>query len=57
MSAMKAGMDPKTARKYVRSGVVALAPRGPRTWRTRTDLLGAAWAPGFNFFEGGSDWG
>ncbi|MEN9544062.1 MAG: hypothetical protein RLZZ598_895 [Pseudomonadota bacterium] len=44
MSAMKAGMDPKTARKYVKSGVVALAARGPRTWRTRTDPLGAAWA-------------
>ena len=44
MSAMKAGMDPKTARKYVRSGVVRLPARGPRTWRTRTDPLGAAWA-------------
>lgn len=44
MSAMKAGMDPKTARKYVRSGAVVLAARGPRTWRTRTDPLGAAWA-------------
>ena len=44
MSAMKAGMDPKTARKYVRSGVVVLAARGPRMWRTRTDPLGAAWA-------------
>ena len=44
MSAMKAGMDPKTARKYVKSGVVMLAARGPRTWRTRTDPLGAAWA-------------
>ena len=43
MSAMKAGMDPKTARKYVKSGVVTLAARGPRTWRTRTDPLGAAW--------------
>ena len=44
MSAMKAGMDPKTARKYVKSGVVALAACGPRTWRTRADPLGAAWA-------------
>lgn len=44
MSAMKAGMDPKTARKYVKSGAVVLAARGPRTWRTRTDPLGAAWA-------------
>ena len=37
-------LDPKTARKYVRSEVVVLAARGPRTWRTRTDPLGAAWA-------------
>ncbi len=44
MSAMKAGMDPKTARKYVKSGAVALAARGPRPWRTRTDPLNAAWA-------------
>lgn len=44
MSAMKAGMDPKTARKYVKSGVVTLAAREPRTWRTRRDPLGAAWA-------------
>ena len=44
MSAMKAGMDPKTARKYVKSGAVVLAARGSRTWRTRTDPLGAAWA-------------
>lgn len=43
MSAMKAGMDLKTARKYVKLGVVALAARGPRTWRTRADPLGAAW--------------
>jgi hypothetical protein len=43
MSAMKAGMDPKTARKYVKSGVGALAARGPRTWRTRPDPLGAVW--------------
>ena len=43
MSALKAGMDRKTARKYVRSGVVVLAPRGPRTWRTRADPLGAVW--------------
>ena len=43
MSAMKAGMDPKTARKYVLSGVVGVAARRPRPWRTRPDPLGAAW--------------
>lgn len=44
MSAMKSRMDPKTARKYVKSGVVTVVTRGPRTWRTRTDPLGATWA-------------
>ena len=52
MSAMKAGMDPKTARKYVRSGVVVLAARGPRTWRTRTDPLGAASALAEGYLNG-----
>ena len=44
MSAMKAGMDRKTARKYVRAGVVRLPEREPRLWRTRADPLGAVWA-------------
>ena len=44
MSAMKAGMDRKTARKYVKSGMVRLSERGPRRWRTRTDPLGGVWA-------------
>ena len=43
MSAMKAGMDRKTARKYVRAGGSQLAGRGPRSWRTRADPLGAVW--------------
>jgi hypothetical protein len=43
MSALKAGMDRKTARKYVGSGAVVVPVRGPRTWRTRSDPLGAAW--------------
>lgn len=43
MSAMKAGMDRKTARKYVGSGAVVVPVRGPRTWRTRADPLGAVW--------------
>ena len=44
MSAMKAGMDRKTARKYVTSGMVRLPEREPRRWRTRTDPLGAVWS-------------
>ena len=43
MSAMKAGMDPKTARKYVRAGKERLEARGPRTWRTCPDPLAAVW--------------
>jgi transposase len=43
MSAMRAGMDRKTARKYVQSGVVRLGASGPRTWRTRVDPLDEVW--------------
>ena len=43
MSAMKAGMAPKPARKYVRAGKERLAARGPRTWRTCPDPLAAVW--------------
>ena len=52
MSAMKAGMDPKTARKYVKVGAVVCAARGPRTWRTRTDPLGAASALAEGYLNG-----
>ena len=44
MSAMKAGMDRKTARKYLDRGTVELAEPGPRTWRTRADPLERVWA-------------
>lgn len=43
MSAMKAGMDRKTARKYVQAGAVGLGEPGPRSWRTRADPLDAVW--------------
>jgi transposase len=43
MSAMKAGMDRKTARKYVLSGAERLAEREGRTWRTRADPLDGVW--------------
>ena len=43
MSAMKAGMDRKTARKYVKSGKEWLEEPGPRSWRTRADPLREVW--------------
>ena len=42
-AAAKAGMDPKTARKYRRLGrLPSELPRG-RRWRTRVDGFGEAW--------------
>ena len=43
MSAMKAGMDRKTARKYVKLGELELGEPGPRSWRTRADPLAEIW--------------
>ncbi len=43
MSAMKAGMDRKTARKYLADPARLDRPRPARTWRTRTDPLSAVW--------------
>ncbi len=45
MSAMKAGMDRKTARKYL-ADPERLDRRPARTWRTRTDPLAQVWAEG-----------
>lgn len=42
-AALRAGMDPKTARKYVRSGKLPSETRKPRTWRTRKDPFGRDW--------------
>lgn len=44
MSAMKAGMDRKTARKYLAEPERLDQPRPARTWRTRTDPLAEVWA-------------
>ena len=44
MSAMKAGMDRKTARKYLAQPERLDQPRPARTWRTRTDPLSVVWA-------------
>jgi hypothetical protein len=42
-AAMKAGMDRKTARKYVAAGTVPSAMTSPRAWRTRQDPFEARW--------------
>ncbi len=43
-AAMKADMDRKTARKYVKLGRAPSELRKPRTWRTREDPFGKDWA-------------
>lgn len=43
MSAMKSGMDRKTARKYLNHPERLSQPRPRRTWRTRTDSLARIW--------------
>ena len=42
-SAMKAGMDRKTARKYRDLGQLPSEARTPHTWRTRPDPLAEVW--------------
>jgi hypothetical protein len=42
-SASKAGMDRKTAAKYLRGGASPGQKREPRQWRTRTDPFGGVW--------------
>lgn len=43
MAATKAGMDVKTARKYLRSGRLPSEQNPERTWRTRPDPFHAVW--------------
>jgi len=42
-AAMKAGMDRKTARKYVRAGKLPSQMRAPRDWQTRQDPFTEHW--------------
>lgn len=42
-AAMRAGMDRKTARKYVRAGKLPSELRTPHAWRTRDDPFAADW--------------
>jgi hypothetical protein len=43
MSAMKTGMDRKTARKYLTDPERLSQPQAARTWRTRSDPLATVW--------------
>ena len=43
LAAMRAGMDRKTARKYVRAGKLPAELRQPHTWRTREDPFAEDW--------------
>ena len=43
VAALRAGMDRKTARKYVQSGQLPSERVQPRTWRTRPDPFDADW--------------
>jgi len=43
LAAMRAGMDRKTARKYVRAGKLPSELRKPHTWRTREDPFEEDW--------------
>jgi transposase len=42
-SAIKAGMDEKTARKYLKQGKLPSQVKKPHTWRTRTDAFKDVW--------------
>ena len=44
MAALRAGMDRKTARKYVQQGKLPSGMKGPRTYRTRADPFEADWS-------------
>lgn len=44
VAAARAGMDPKTARKYLEEGKLPSELKKPRTWRTRQDPLESCWA-------------
>jgi hypothetical protein len=43
LAAMRAGVDRKTARKYVKAGKLPSEMVSPRTWRTRSDPFAEVW--------------
>jgi transposase len=51
-AAMKAGMDEKTARKYVRAGQGPKQLKKPHTWQTREDPIEAIWPEAKRRLEG-----
>lgn len=44
LASLRAGMDRKTGRKYLRVGTLPSEMRRPRTWRTRPDPFEVDWA-------------
>ena len=50
-AAMKAGVDPKTARRYIRAGQGPQEMKPVHTWRTRTDPVAAMWPAAQRWLE------
>lgn len=50
-SALRADLDPKTARKYVRAGKLPSQMKKEHTWRTRTDPFEEHWAEAESMLE------
>ena len=50
-AAMKADVDPKTARKYIQAGQGPQELKKPHTWPTRRDPLGAIWPEAKTWLE------
>jgi len=50
-AADKAGMDERTARKYVKLGKLPSETRKPHTWRTRSDPFEGVWSEVREFLE------
>lgn len=50
-AAMKAGMDEKTARKYIKLGKLPSEVKIPHTWRTRKDPFESKWPEICNMLE------
>lgn len=50
-AAMKAGVDPKTARRYIRAGQGPRELKPEHTWRTRKDPVAALWPAALRWLE------
>jgi hypothetical protein len=51
IAAAQAGMDEKTARKYLRAGKLPSEMKGEHTWRTREDPFAELWSEARGFLE------